>query len=281
MMKKILIPTDFSDNAKHALSYAIELENNSDVVFHIFHSVPQTFVESPNGAILNAILLQETKTVAKNRVADLASFATDLIRTIGGNDSVAETSVEIGDPLYTIKSKASEINADFIIMGTLGANHSGLQRIFGSVSKSMINNAPCPVILIPSDYKYKTIDKIIFASNLKESEPFNLWRAIHVLKPFNPEIRCLHVSKDVVSEIKYQALAKYIEEANPDSTTKFTVRLGDKPDEVIEKYLNLYHADLIVMQRSKMNLIQKLLRVNLPNKVVDKLNIPLMVLNEN
>lgn len=279
-MKKILIPTDFSDNAKHALAYAIEFERNSDSTIHLVHVVTPILVESPNAAILNSILLEETKNIAQKKMSALKRYAKE--RMEGGipAESRIETSIVVGVPIYEINEKASELAADLIIMGTQGVKHNRLQKIFGTVSKSLINRTPCPVLLVPFDYKYKEIENIVFASNLKSQESDYLNRALDLLNPFEPNVRCLHVSNDDIYELDISDTAQHLVDNSTAKNTIFNVEYERKRIEAFEEYADQYKVEMVVMQRSKMNLLSKLIRKNLPNKLVDRLHIPLLVLND-
>jgi universal stress protein family protein len=54
--------------------------------------------------------------------------------------------VRIGSPDVEIAQLASDVAADWVVVGT--HNHTGLERLLlGSVAASLVRNAPCPVLV--------------------------------------------------------------------------------------------------------------------------------------
>ena len=96
----------------------------------------------------------------------------------------ADCDVCFGLAVDNINNLAKEKNVSFIIMGTKGS--SGINEIIlGSITSKVIENAPCPVLIIPDKTKYKVITKIIFATDfhVNDIESINF-----IEKLFSPSI---------------------------------------------------------------------------------------------
>ncbi len=277
---KILIPTDFSDNAQHALEYALEFAKNSDTIFQLIHVVSPIIVESPNAAILNSVLLKELRNTATNKLDRIKSFALERMDATNSPKNSIETAIVVGDPIYKIREMVSDLKIDLVIMGTQGTKHNPLEKVFGTVSKSIINKSPCPTLLVPCNYNFKEINDIVFASNLKIQEPQILNKALEILKPFEPNVRCLHVSNDDIYELDIEETAKQLVDSSTAKSTIFNIEYAKNRIDAFEEYASNYRIDMIVMQRSNMNFLHKIIRKNLPSKLVDRLHIPLLVLND-
>jgi len=275
-VKKILVPTDFSRNAADALAYAVDIVGSTKAELHILHIVlPDT---GPPGmpAITESMAKRRIK-FAQERVKSLADEYTPKNRP---NISI-HTKVIAGKTSPLIKKTAEEIEADLIISGTRGAGHDSMDKIFGTVSTAILDNAPCPVILVPQGYQYKFIDNIIFSTNLNHSDPYELWRAIEVIKPHQPTVRCVHVvDKEADKEnIQIERFAKFMIEKSPAVETIFNIEVGEDIEDIIEKYAADYDAELIVMHREKKNLWTKIIGRSHTKRMVSTLQIPLMVIN--
>ena len=143
-MKTILIPTDFSKNATHALNYAIDLaqhENAKIILLHSYH------IDYTNGYVSANLIEKEVKDAEQNSATHLKSLYTKVIHA--GNiqcECVSRQDLAVDAILTTIKEK----NVDLVVMGTKGA--SGVTgAIFGSNTARVIEKATCPVIAVPAE----------------------------------------------------------------------------------------------------------------------------------
>ncbi|MFT4533486.1 MAG: nucleotide-binding universal stress UspA family protein [Saprospiraceae bacterium] len=279
-MKKILIPTDFSDNAADALGYALHLMKGQKVQLHILNVVQSTAVPA-EVPIDTTELLRVEMDNARESLQALEVFCEQFY----GDDENAEvkvtTNVEVGGVGYQIKQEAERVKADLIIMGTQGTNHSLSEKIFGTISTSAIDHAPCPVILIPKGYKFKNIDNVIFATNLNHKDPYELWRATEVIKPHIGRVRCLYVTKDKTETDKkeLEQFAKYMVEHSPSVQTIFNVEESQNIEQTISQYAENYDAEMIIMHRSKKTFWKSLFSSRHTKKMATWIHVPLMVLN--
>jgi nucleotide-binding universal stress UspA family protein len=80
----------------------------------------------------------------KERSDELVERACDWLREQGLN---AEAAVRDGEPGPTIVAEAKEWGAGLVVVGSRG--HTGLRRLLeGSVSRYVVDHAPCPVEVI-------------------------------------------------------------------------------------------------------------------------------------
>jgi nucleotide-binding universal stress UspA family protein len=132
--KTILVPTDFSPMAEHALAEASSLaaeHGGSLVILHV-EKTPRTH----NG----------------ESHADLAEYVDELRKALA---AVLPTEPDVsyrhkllfGDPAEGILQTADEVDADLIVMGTHG--RTGLNRLMmGSVAEVVVRRADCPVLTV-------------------------------------------------------------------------------------------------------------------------------------
>ena len=140
MVQHILVPTDFSAYADHALEYAIELATTLQArltLLHVFH-LSSLAVGDMSPAVFSATL-QAMETNAKQRT----QTALDCIHQAGlqGDSAIVE-----GIPFQTIIDTANDKGIDLIVMGTHG--RTGLTHaLVGSVAEKVVRLAPCPVLV--------------------------------------------------------------------------------------------------------------------------------------
>lgn len=169
-MKTILVPTDFSEQANNALSFAAELARKSGeteiMVLHILEGVGHhsfnTTGEVNVGTDENEILM-----------AHLMERATEELNKLINQDEFAGVSmsgtVEAGNPYKGIAKEIARCGAELVVMGTKGS--SGLQEVLiGSNTEKVVRYSKCPVITVKAAVKLDSIKNIVFATNLVEDQ---------------------------------------------------------------------------------------------------------------
>jgi len=275
-MKKILIPTDFSQNAGDALEYAFDFLGDQPAEIHIVHSVsPAVIPGDMPAAAADMVKLQ----------MDYAQENMKALEAFGNSDAYANvivtTEVMAGPVSPNLKRAAKEFGADLIIMGTRGEAHDRMDKLLGTISTNVIEEAPCPVILIPQDYDYQPIDNVIYSTDINHDDPYELWRAMESIKPHTAIVQCLHVVKANKEEANQRVaeFKTYMESQSPSIKTDFTIEVGDNIEETIEKFAEDTDAEMIIMHRSKRGFWKNLFGVSHTKRMASNARIPLMVVN--
>ncbi len=151
---KILSPTDFSDDSKHALGYTIELAQKFSAEVIVMH------VDQPLAPVMVGDLSPGLDMGTVNRIAEeqrlMALKELDqVIARLREAGLKARSLMRVGAPFLEIIHAAQAEATDLIVMGTHG--RSGLAHVLmGSVAERVVNKAPCPVLTIRHpDRKFK------------------------------------------------------------------------------------------------------------------------------
>ena len=143
-IKQILVPTDFSDNARHALSYAIELAQRCSAKLHLLHTpVIPTYLlmdlsYSPGPEAVTRIL---------NESQDALDEQAKLIAAAGLEHF---TAIREGTVHEVIRDYAKEHDVDLVVVGTHG--RTGVSKLmYGSVTERVIKTVHTPIIVVPPE----------------------------------------------------------------------------------------------------------------------------------
>lgn len=278
-MKKILIPTDFSENASDALSYAFGFLGKQSAEIHIIHvfNLPKKL------STLNYLGTPLTNDALNSANENLAAIEVLFKEYSEKNSNKIRVSTKLvtGPFSATIKKEAVRLDVDMIIMGTQGTNHSLIDKMFGTVSTGVIANAPCPVILIPKTYIYKGISTIIFPTALNHEDPYELNAGLQLLDPHTVVLRVLHITEnqEIKDDEHLEKFISYFSEHSQAVQTIFHVEIGKGIEDLISDYSESYELDMIIMNKTNQSFWDKLLKRSHTYKMVSKLNVPLMVLN--
>lgn len=199
-LKKILCPTDFSDCAAEALRRAATLAARFNARLSVLHVFPNFVAVDvlPYAGLapyLRPSLL--TNELRARLESELAAHVSPYESTAGP----IETCLTEGDPATDIRTKAEEIAADLLVMGTHGRGR--LDRfILGSVTEKLVRSAPCPVLTLSPPVEKRPMgaaapfDKILCAVDLGPSTPGVLSYAL-TLAEERSQIVALHVVEGV------------------------------------------------------------------------------------
>lgn len=136
--KHILLPVDFSELSEHAAPFARSLAEVCDATVHTLHVFTPGVPDVSSGIALLPYTGEELRQM-------LLAF-TDKHFTGLANRPIPH--VAMGSPVTAITEYASEHTIDLIVIGTHA--RGVINRIFkGSVSKSVMEHSPCPVLMVP------------------------------------------------------------------------------------------------------------------------------------
>lgn len=188
MIKKILVTTDFSENSKAGLHFAIQLasQNNYDLVF--FHT-PHILI--PTAWNNNRMEVYEKEEVKKFEdklhvfVKEVYESLNIIPQTI---NCVVKNSVF---PQSNIMEYAAENNFSYICISTKGAGRAA--RLLGTNTGNLINHSDVPVIAIPDNYTKTPVKSILLASDLIDFKK-EILQAVAFAEPLGAEIELMHLT---------------------------------------------------------------------------------------
>ena len=143
--RRILVPTDFSDNSRAALDHAVGLAEKFGSELVLLHVVQDLALILPDAVMPTPVVnpdLGQLVDSAKTGLANLIA-ARDLARLNPRSE------VRIGVPAAEIDDAAKELGADLICVSTHG--RTGLAHfLLGSVAERIVRHSPCPVLIVRS-----------------------------------------------------------------------------------------------------------------------------------
>ncbi len=192
-MINILVPTDFSDNAYHALLYTIYLFENEECTFYMLNAFQTgaSSLESRRNKERKTRLFRITKEASERDLADLHKT----IQLENNNSKHSFKTLAIPDSLINAIGKTViDYNIFCIFMGTQGA--SGIKSVFlGSNTVKIISKIDfCPIVAIPADYGFDIPEEILFATGFEHVyEKYELQPMLLLAKLWDSKIRVLHL----------------------------------------------------------------------------------------
>ena len=257
---RLLLATDFSDEARRAEEYASALAASWQIPLSVM-----TVLEFPPGMNPDYAVNKQYLTDRMHEVSTRLAEFKERIRRRG---IVATTHIVNGIPSERVIAAAQSEEADLLVVGTRGK--SGLAHVLlGSTAERVIRSAPCPVlavptlkddlsteesislkrILVPTDFSDCSLDALEYAAVVASQSKASV-EILHVLEPvyYGLDFTFEHAGE---RERKRKQIAQVLEDVSADLSkagilVKTGIRGGIPPDTILE-YVQTSASDLIIM----------------------------------
>jgi len=242
-MKKILVPTDFSEHAEYALKVAAQIarKNNGEIfLFHMLDLPSQEGDAINEGSDIPEIMFFMQK--ARERFEDLV--ASPFLEGIKITEAIQFEKAFDG-----IINNSKKHGIDLIVMGSHGA--SGFHEMFiGSNTEKVVRTSEIPVLVIKKEQTEFNPGKFVFASDFSEEIKKPFAKVVEFANSFNTQLHLVYVNTPNNFKSTHAA-----EKLIHDFVSQFTLVNGHTShvysDVNIEKgvlhFANSVNADLIGM----------------------------------
>lgn len=142
-LKKILLPTDFSQNSRTAQKYACALADQFGAELHVLYVLQDLTLVMPEPGAMFAIPAVNTAEIQQSAEKALATIPEP--GWCAGKKVVRAT--RNGSPYAEIVRYAADAAIDLIVISTHG--RTGLTHVLlGSVAEKVVRKANCPVLTV-------------------------------------------------------------------------------------------------------------------------------------
>ncbi|RIV43096.1 universal stress protein [Flagellimonas pelagia] len=281
-MQKILIPTDFSENAWNAIDYAMQLFRNKRCTFYLLNTYTPVIPSSRFMA----------KMVDGVRIVDAVRETSER----GLQKTVARIKSKYGNPNHTfetissfnllmeeVKDIVETLGIHLVVTGTKGA--SGVDEVFmGSNTVRIIKSTKkCPILAIPYNFEYVTPSEIAFATDFNRFYTTSeLSPLLEMAKMFKATIRIVHVQYGIkalseLQQFNLNMLRRYLGDVEHYIHTVSELNSVSHTLEMFSKELDIHLLALLNYQHSYM---EKMTREPIIKRTAFHTQIPLLVIPE-
>jgi nucleotide-binding universal stress UspA family protein len=260
-MKRILVPTDFSENALVAITYAAEMAVRTGASVHLLHASgighdkfikPVSIYEKYNNLVLDESneKLQELISVLKNNYPGV-----DFFSEVEPEQHITEA----------IKKYVKEHNIELVIMGTKGA--TGLKSVLmGSVAATTVTQTAVPVLTLPQHFIPDVPKQFLLATNHFEQNSgvtATLLELVHVFSSALHLVMFIDPSKsDIADEVrlreKFLEYESFLKKKHPSLYLQSHVLEGNSLEDALELYSLKNNIDIICLVSYPKSFFEKL-----------------------
>ncbi|RDY58039.1 universal stress protein [Flagellimonas nanhaiensis] len=279
-MKRIVLPTDFSENAWNAIEYALSIFKEAPCEFFVINA----FKVGSSGLTTKRAKLNETRLfrILKEESEQGLEKVLKRIKSIDQNPEHTFTTLSIVDSLTNAVGRTvygKEV--DCIIMGTKGA--TGLKEVFmGSNTYKIIKDINfCPIIAVPEEYKSEgTINTILLATGYEHLyEAYEFKPLIEIAKLFDSKVQITYVGNPEELSPQQKNARDLIKEHLKSVNHKFVdVDSGASVSTTIQDLVeNNEKIDMVAMINYWHGFFEKLTREAVIKKISFNTSVPFLV----
>lgn len=280
-MMKIVLTTDFSDNAWNGIFNTIKLYANTPCRIYIVNAYEPNelnFLDKSSQQRLGGLY----DSLAKNSKQELDKVIDYLNKNNNNPNHSFEIISKRGNLIEVLKEIVHTNDIDLIAMGTQGA--TGAQGIFigSSTVKVLKMIKDCPILMIPSDYSFQRLKTLVFPTDYNRTyEKYELLPVVHLVSLWNAKIHLLLVSNESILSDTQKANIKILEERFAALKyayhhTPFEKSLSSS----IEKFIIKNEIDIMAMIRNHHTFWEKIIREPVIKKTAFNSPIPVLMLPE-
>jgi nucleotide-binding universal stress UspA family protein len=289
--RNILVPVDFSEPSKKAVTYGLTLAGQFSANLLLAHIVPESTALTYAFPTRLPEVEKEQYDKAKREIENLASAeqaAKVNLRTI----------VKIGNIEEELLGIVKDEGIDLVVMGTHGRRYLG-RWFIGSVTEHMLRNVPVPVLTVSHVEMEKhpigfvSVKRILYGTDLSESASIGLKYAIELARSAGAGLTVIHVVDDEdrllwgPAWIARLDRAKLLEEwrgrlddfikreSTPDMPIE-GVMLEGKPFRKIVEFAEAQNLDVIVLNLQSKSMVERALLGSTAERVVRLARTPVL-----
>lgn len=199
---KIILSTDFSEENKVLLPYAIDFLKDTGGEIIIFHAYMDNIFIGSNSYPGNmdtdnyftTEILIELEKKSQQIMEEKTQYLVNLIKEECANNITVRPILVSGDPEEELIELSKKENPDLILMGTRGKG--GKRFLEGSLVKSVMTRCDVPMLFIPNGYNWRESKEVVYATDFSENDIITIDRIFNILKPYKPHIHVIHFMED-------------------------------------------------------------------------------------
>ena len=196
-IRKIIVPTDFSDLSKVAARSAASLAVPEAASIHLLHVIRLPFLHTTYDVNIPEAVWEGLRKGMHERMDETRLELEGL-----GVTDVHQIVSESLQPAEAIVQSIEKLDADLVVMATHG--RQGVKRVLlGSVTERTVRTSPVPVLSVKGHGIHESpIQRILLASDFSSHSRQALSLACSLAKRFDAQIDVLHVLDECPDYVK-------------------------------------------------------------------------------
>ena len=276
-MRKVVLPTDFSESAWNALHYAMELFKYDITEWYLMHAFADEVYE--NNAINVRAKFDELKAQVQAVTEKQLEEWADKIKHVAANPKHSvKTIAAFGSLVDAVNDLVEDENIDLVVMGTQGA--TGKKELtFGTQTLQVIKYVKCPVLAIPNKFHEMQPTRVLFPTDYLVPYKRRELKLLSTLaKNFTTKITLLYVSKFDKRSFRQEDNKQFLVSCLEENQCEEIQLKEDDVTWAIHDFMEKTPVDFLVMVNSRHSYLEHVLHTSKIEKMSLGSQIPFLVL---
>jgi nucleotide-binding universal stress UspA family protein len=272
IMKKILVPTDFSDCANNAVDVAkaIAAKSGAELYFlHLEEAVPE----------VTHVTHHEEH--AHDPHMGHARYELQHLVESSEHEGLKVHSIFVpAQQGESIEDYIKPYGIDFVVMGSHGAK--GVRGwLLGSNTEALIKSANVPVLVVKNPIKNYQPEGIVFASTFRHDVSKCLNVAVHFANLWNAQLHLvfLNMMNHLIVEDHAKEIMKQQLDTLPKVNHTLNISETNDPEYGINEMANALGADTIAVRMDARGGLAGLFNTSVAVKLINHSDLPVLILN--
>src|SRR5690554_49671 len=193
MKKRILIPTDYSENAFNAIEYAMKLYENEACEFFVVNSYYLSGFDRDN-LLVPKPSKDEQKATEGRAEQNMEDLKAQMKPFEQNKNHEFQYKVVFGPFFETMKKKVEEKEIDLVVMGTQGESDEKSVILGSNAVNLMEKIRACPILTIPASVSFEKPNEIVFPTSFRTHyKKKELDILVDIARITQAPIRVLHI----------------------------------------------------------------------------------------
>ncbi|QQS28836.1 MAG: universal stress protein [Sphingobacteriales bacterium] len=277
-MKQILVPTDFSENALNAYTYALHIADKLNIGVTTLHTYTVHYF-NPADTDLSALQdMIDNEVDAEFEVYKKAATAFHQhAEKIGLGHISINHLLRKGFVSDEVEDVVNNQGIDLVVMGTKGIN-SLKDVLFGSNTADVVKRVKCPVLTVPAACVFKGITKIVYATNCDEHDEKIIDKVYGFAQAFNAPLKCVHVSflEEAWNKEKLIEFERLSQKAKEMPMLDFEVVESESVLDGLKEYMTQNEVSIVAMHTHKRTFFEKIFLSSYTEQMAYHSHLPLL-----
>lgn len=274
-MKRIVLPTDFSENANNAIEYALNLFKEEECSFYLLHVFsPSIYYEEKALYDDRRIPLDDANQIDSLR--QLNELNERILTKFKNPKHIYVPHSTLGFLVDEIRSMIKKEKIDLVIMGTKGAT-GAKEVLFGTNAVDVIKKIEHPIIAVPSNYTYGAPKNILFPTDYEiDYQKTQFSELLNIAQQYTSTIHILHIGESSGLSEQQEANKLKLQKIVKGNSLFFDIPNGNTI-EGIYKFQAKNPMDFLIMIQNKHTFLERLFIKPVIKKIGFNITIPFMV----
>lgn len=276
-MSHILLLTDFSENSKNAIRYALQLFESEVCSFYLLHVQNSSaytmddLMSAGNSSIYDSI-------VTKSKLG-LKELVNELDAQYQNDNHSFETVFDYDALTDAIKQVVTSKKIDLVVMGTNGVT-GAKEVVFGSNTINVIRKINCPTLVIPSDFKYRKPKEMLLPLDLFDSLGGNAFAELMTfVKKFKSTLHLLRIKPDDEPSKEEQNDSEHISYFLKGMNYRYHVISNIPMHFAVDCYTQTHNIDITALLVQSESLFERFFTGSSTTQISNNIRVPLLIIH--